>query len=122
MKNINSTKDISDLAFVKYGFNWLYCADVINILYSLKKRCFLMTIALVAFYFIIPDSLILQICLTLIFGFLFYELEIVTLKAKGYKLIATIEAKNTKQAKELFIKAHIFHNSDSQSKNIFVKI
>lgn len=120
-KNINSIKDISALAFVKYGFNWLYCADVINILYSLKKRCYLAIFIIIVFYFIAPEALILQIIITLCFGFLFYELEILSLKARGYKIIGTVEAKNAKQARELFTKEYILVDCDGNKKSIFVK-
>jgi hypothetical protein len=46
----------------------------------------------------------------------------VLLKWKKYCVIATIEAKNTKQAREIFLKDYIIKSDDNFQKNIFVKI
>ncbi len=72
-----------------------------------------------------PENFALQCYFTLAFGFLAYIFEGTLLKWRKYCIIATIEAKNTKQAREIFLKEHImkFDNiTDNFQKNIFVKI
>jgi len=69
-----------------------------------------------------PENFILQCYFTLVFGFLAYIFEGTLLKRKKYCVIATIEAKNTKQAREIFLKDYIIKSDDNFQKNIFVKI
>ena len=124
-KFINSLDDISSLVFVKYGFNWFYFADILNILYSIRRKFYIISAILILLYLIIPENFALQCYFTLAFGFLAYIFEGTLLKLRKYCVIATIEAKNMKQAREIFLKEHVMKNEDINSdlqKNIFVKI
>jgi hypothetical protein len=72
-----------------------------------------------------PENFALQCYFTLAFGFLAYIFEGTLLKLRKYCIIATIEAKNMQQAREIFLKEHIMKNDDNNgnlAKNIFVKI
>ena len=69
-----------------------------------------------------PENFALQCYFTLAFGFLAYVLEGTLLKWRKYCVIATIEAKNIKQAREIFLKDYIIKSDDNYQKNIFVKI
>jgi hypothetical protein len=72
-----------------------------------------------------PENFALQCYLTLAFGFLGYIFEGTLLKLRNYCVIATIEAKNMQQAREIFLKEHIMknnYNNGNLAKNIFVKI
>lgn|GEM_PF-5022444 len=121
-KFINSFDDISALVFVKYGFNWFYFADVLNVLYSIRRKFYIISAILILLYLTMPENFILQCYFTLVFGFLAYIFEGTLLKRKKYCVIATIEAKNTKQAREIFLKDYIIKSDDNFQKNIFVKI
>jgi len=115
MKFISSVKDISNIYFVKYGFNWLYLIDFLNIFYSMKRKFFVLTAILIAVYVLFTDNNNFQMVCILAVSFLGYAIESLLLKQKKYKLVATIEAKNSKQAKELFLKDYIL-----QKNRIFV--
>jgi len=124
-KFINSLDDISSLVFVKYGFNWFYFADILNVLYSIRRKFYIISAILILLYLIMPENFALQCYFTLAFGFLTYIFEGALLKLRKYCVIATIEAKNMQQAREIFLKEHIMKNDDNNgnlAKNIFVKI
>ena len=111
MKFIASVKDISSVYFVKYGFNWFYLIDFLNIFYSIKRRFFVITTMLMAVYVLFSNNSTLQIVCVISIALLAYALEGFFLKKRKYQLIATIEAKNVKQAKELFLKDYILQQN-----------
>ena len=115
---ISSLSDVSDLVFVKYGFNWLYALDIANILYSIWKKFYFLAILLIVYYTLAPQNVALQFYFLFLFGFLAYIFEGISLKRKKYLLIATIEAKNASQARKYFMKEYILHDE----KKIFVKL
>ena len=111
MKFIASVNDISSVYFVKYGFNWFYLIDFLNIFYSIKRRFFVITAMLMAVYVLFSNNSTLQIVCVISIALLAYILEGFFLKKRKYQLIATIEAKNVKQAKELFLKDYILQQN-----------
>ena len=122
---INSIDDISSLVFVKYGFNWFYFADFLNILYSIRRKFYIISAILILLYITMPENFAIQCYFTLAFGFIAYVFEGTLLKLRKYCVIATIEAKNMKQARELFLKEHIMksdNGNDTFQRHIFVKI
>ena len=124
---IDSIDDISALVFVKYGFNWFYFADFLNVLYSIRRKFYVISAILILLYITMPENFAIQCYFTLTLGFLAYIFEGTLLQLRKYRVIATVEAKNMKQARELFLKEHILKNDDCQQNNsfrrhIFVKI
>ncbi len=116
IKFIFSVKDIANIEFVKYGMHWLYLIDIINILYTLKRKFFAIAAFIIAIY-ILVDNIYLQTFLMLALSSIAYILEGIFLKHRKYNMVATIEAKNANQAKEYFIKEYILpHNRTFISK------
>ncbi len=111
MKFIASVKDISSIQFVKYGFNWLYFIDFLNIFISFRRKFYAITAILTAVYIVFSNNSTLQIACVISIALLAYILEGFFLKKRKYQLIATIEAKNVKQAKELFLKDYILQQN-----------
>jgi hypothetical protein len=111
MKFISSVKDISNVHFVKYGFNWLYLIDFLNIFHSMKRKFFVITVMLVSVYVLFSSNSPLKVSCIVSIALLAYALEGFFLKTRKYQLVATIEAKNTKQAKELFVKDYILQRN-----------
>ena len=111
MKFIASVKDISSIQFVKYGFNWLYFIDFLNIFISFRRKFYAITVILTAVYILFSNNSTLQIACVISIALLAYILEGFFLKKRKYQLIATIEAKNVKQAKELFLKDYILQQN-----------
>ncbi len=109
---ISSVRDVSKLKFIKYGFNWLYFIDFLNIFYSLKRNFIVIAALFVAVYFLFSESAYLQTFFIITIAFFAYSMEGFFLRKRKYKIISTIEAKNTKQAKELFLKEYILNKRE----------
>ena len=107
-KLIKTLEDLSSVKFVKYGFNLLYFIDFFNVFYSLKRGFFVITTMLVVIYCIIWNDMFLQSVLVLAVAIFAYSMEGWFLKKRGHRLIATIEAKNLKKAKEKFVNEYIY--------------
>ena len=122
-KFISSIEDISSIVFVKYGFNILYSIDVINIIHSIRRKFYIFALILILYYTFSPYNIAIQIISMLSFGLLAYIIEIFFLKQKQYFLIGTIEARNSTEARENFIKDKIFNkNINIPTNTVFIKI
>lgn len=104
---IFSVHDISSLQFVRYGFSIAYLIDLFNIFHSIRRKFFVITAMLIAVYVLFWENTALQTLFVVSIAFLAYAMEIWFLRHRRYQMIASIEAKNIKQAKELFMKNYI---------------
>lgn len=109
---ISSVKDISNLCFVKYGFNWVYAVDIINIFYSLIRKMYVLAMICLAIYLLFSENIILYSVLIISFAFIAYALEICFLKQRKYVFITSIEAKNVSEAKKTFVEQYILPNKN----------
>ena len=116
LKFISSIEDISKLKFIKYGFNWLYFIDFLNILYSLKRNFLVIAALVIAVYFLFSGNAHLQTFFIITIAFFAYSMEGFFLRKRKYKIISTIEAKNAKQAKEIFLKEYILNERELLAK------
>ena len=122
-KFISSIDDISSIVFVKYGFNILYSIDAINIIHSIRRKFYIFALILILYYTFSPHNIAIQIISMISFGLLAYIIEIFFLKQKQYFLIGTIEARNSTEARENFIKDKIFNkNINIPTNTVFIKI
>lgn len=105
-KLISTIEDLSNLYFVKYGFSWLYFIDIINILYSIRRKFYVTTALLIAVY-LLCNSILLQTFIIFSIGLLAYAMEMWFLSHRKYMLVGVVEAKNSKQAKDIFLQEKI---------------
>lgn len=109
-------QDISNLCFVKYGFNWLYAIDFINILYSMRKKMYILAVLFLALYLLFAENTTKYSALIIAVAFIGYAVEIFSIKQRRYHLITSIKAKNVSEAKKMFLEQYILQ----KDKNIIV--
>lgn len=107
---VASLQDISNLKFIQYGFTWKYAIGLI------KSKYAIFTIFVILSYIVFSAFVSINI-ISLIFAIFGTSLHFIFIsKISKHKLIGTVQAKNLKDAKRIFVEQYIL-----PKKTIFIK-